>query len=257
MTYNVWGYTLVSVFLVSLISFVGVMSLSVRKDKLEKVLLYVVSFSAGALFGDVFIHLLPEMIEKSGFTLAAGLYILAGILGSFIIEKVVRWKHHHHHLCGHKSHHTQHHVRPFAVMNLIGDGVHNFLDGIIVGVSYVISLPAGIATTLAVIAHEIPQEMGDFGVLLHGGFSRSKALFFNFISGLTAILGAVVALSLQSSIVNINGVLIPIAIGGFIYIAGSDLIPELHRKNGFSESTWQVISFVLGVLVMMLLLLLG
>jgi zinc and cadmium transporter len=256
MTYDIWTYSLASVFVVSLISFVGVFTLSINKAKLEKILLYIVSFSAGALFGDVFIHLIPEMSRDTGFTLAAGLYIILGILGSFVIEKAVRWKHHHHHLCGHKHHHSKHHTEPFAIMNLIGDGVHNLLDGIIIGVSYAISLPVGFATTLAVIAHEIPQEIGDFGVLLHGGFSRVKALFFNFLSGLTAVLGAVIALFLQSSIANINSVLVPLAIGGFIYIAGSDLIPELHKEVDVQSSTWQVIAFVLGVLVMMALLLL-
>ena len=151
---------------------------------------------------------------------------------------------------------TKTHVHPFAYMNLIGDSLHNFIDGLIVAGSYLISIPAGIATTIAVIFHEIPQEIGDFGVLVHGGFSKGRAIFLNFITALTAILGAVFALVLSNYISNIEGYLISLAIGGFLYIAGSDLIPELHKETKISVSLIQILTFVLGIIVMMALLLL-
>jgi zinc and cadmium transporter len=238
----------VSVFLVSLISLVGITTLSIGAEKLKKFLIYMVSFSAGALLGDAFIHLLPELAEE-GLTLNYSLTIILGVLLFFSLEKVVHWKHCHMPI-------TKDHVHPFAYMNLIGDSLHNFIDGLIVAGSYLISIPAGIATTIAVIFHEIPQEIGDFGVLIHGGFTKRRAIFLNFITALTAVLGAVFALLLSNYVPHIEGYLISLAIGGFLYIAGSDLIPELHKETKISVSLIQILTFILGVLVMMALLLL-
>jgi len=246
---NVWIYTLVSVLIVSLISFLGLLTLSIKVDKLKKILLYMVSFSAGALFGDVFIHLLPEIIEEVGFGLNISIYVMMGIGFFFVIEKFIHWRHCH-------IPHSKEHIHPFAMMNLFGDGVHNFIDGIIIGASYLASIPVGIATTIAVILHEIPSEIGDFGVLLHGGFSKSKALFYNFITALAAVIGAIVSLVISSYVDNVTTFLIPFAAGGFIYIAGSDLIPELHKEVEVKKSLLQFIAIVLGVSVMLLLLLL-
>lgn len=246
---NVWVYTLVSVLIVSLISFVGVLTFSIRAEKLKKILIYMVSFSAGALFGGAFIHLLPEVIGEVGFSLNISVYVMLGIGFSFIIEKFVHWRHCHLPI-------TKTHVHPFAIMNLVGDSVHNFIDGLIIGASYLVNMQVGIATTLAVILHEIPQEIGDFGVLLHGGFSKLKALFFNFITALTAILGAIVALVMSSYVENITIFLIPFAAGTFIYIAGSDLIPEIHKEVEVKKSLMQFIAITLGVTVMLALLLL-
>ncbi len=247
---NVLVYSLISVFIVSLVSLIGVLTLSIRLEKLKQILLYFVSFSAGALFGDAFIHLLPEIIKEVGFSLNVSIYLILGIVISFIMEKIIHWRHCHIH--GDKTH-----VHPFAIMNLFGDGVHNFIDGLLIGGSYLASIPIGIATTLAVIFHEIPQEIGDFGVLLRGGFSTRKALFYNFIVSLTAIFGTVLALFISTKIEHITTFLIPFAAGAFIYIAGSDLIPELHKELKASKSFIQLLTFILGVLVMMSLLLLG
>jgi len=246
---NVWIYSLVSVSIVSLISFLGLLTLSIKIDKLKKILLYMVSFSAGALFGDAFIHLLPEIIKEVGFGVNISIYVMSGIGFSFIIEKFIHWRHCH-------IPHSKEHIHPFAMMNLFGDGVHNFIDGIIIGASYLVSVPVGIATTLAVILHEIPSEIGDFGVLLQGGFTKAKALFYNFITALTAVLGAIVSLLISSYVENITTFLIPFAAGTFIYIAGSDLIPELHKEVEVKKSLFQFIAIVLGVLVMFLLLVL-
>jgi len=248
---QVWLYAIVSTIIVSLISFVGVFALSFGRKRLKTFLIYFVSFSAGALFGDAILHLLPEVVEQAGFTVYVSLFFLSGILFSFIVEKVVHWHHCHN---GEPCHHQ---VKPFAIMNLVGDFGHNFLDGLVIGASYLVSIPVGLATTLAVVFHEIPQEIGDFGVLLHGGFSKAKALFFNFVTALSAIVGVVISLLLSGYINGLELFLVPFAAGGFIYIAGSDLIPELHKgENKFGRSFLQVVMFMLGIGVMVLLLLL-
>jgi len=242
-------YVIISVLLVSLVSLIGIAALSIKAEKLKKILLYLVSFSAGAMFGGAFLHLLPEIAEQ-GMTLMTGCLILFGIVLFFVIEKVIHWNHCHLPI-------TKTHVHPFAYMNLIGDGVHNFLDGLIIAATYLISIPAGIATTIAVAFHEIPQEIGDFGILLHGGFSKAKALAWNFISALVAVMGAVVGLVASTYVENIELFIVPIAIGGFIYIAGSDLIPELHKECDIRKAILLVLALLFGIWVMGLLLVVG
>lgn len=245
---EVWLYSLVSVILVSVISLIGLFTLSIRVEKLRTILIYLISFSAGALFGDAFIHLLPEVVQEQGFGVFAGLSIIGGILIFFILEKVVHWQHCHMPI-------TKRHVHSFAYMNLIGDGLHNYIDGLVIGASYLAGTEIGIATTLAVLLHEIPQEIGDFGVLIHGGFTRGKALFLNFVTAMIAVLGALTALIL-GEISNIELLILPLTIGGFIYIAGSDLIPELHKETKIRKSLLQIMSFILGIGIMLTLLLL-
>ena len=244
---GVWLYSIVSVLIVSLIAFIGVFTLSIETKKLSKILLYLVSFSAGALFGDAFLHLLPEVVGKFGLDTTVSLSILGGIVLFFITEKFIHWQHCH--IPSKKGH-----IHSFAIMNLIGDGFHNFLDGLIIGASYLVNIPTGIATTIAVAFHEIPQEIGDFGVLVHGGYSKSRALFLNFVSASFSILGVVLSLFLADIVKNLTYYMIPIAIGGFIYIAGSDLIPELHKEFTTKKAMIELAMFVLGILVMVALL---
>jgi zinc and cadmium transporter len=241
-------YSILSTLIVSIVSLIGIFTLGIKVEKLKKVLIYLISFSAGALLGDAFLHLLPELAEE-GLSVIFSLSILAGILIFFSLEKIVHWQHCHMPI-------TKNHVHPFAYMNLVGDSLHNLLDGIIIASSYIISIPAGIATTIAVFIHEIPQEIGDFGVLIHGGFSRTKALMLNFLTALFALLGVLLVFLIQGAIQNIESVLVSIAIGGFIYIAGSDLIPELHKEISVKNSLLQILFFVLGIVVMASLLLL-
>ena len=245
---NAFAYSILSVFAVSAISFAGVFSLGIRVDKLRMILLYLVSFSAGAMFGDAFIHLLPEIVGDAGFGIGISASLLAGIVVFFILEKIVNW--HHYHLP-----HTKEQVHPFVITNLIGDGFHNFIDGLIIAASYLVSVPVGLATTLAVILHEIPQEIGDFSVLLHGGFSKRKALLFNFLTALIAVFGALLAFALNARIDGMISFLVPFAAGGFIYVAGSDLIPELHKEITPKKSLLQLITFIFGIGVMAALLL--
>lgn len=237
-------YALLSVFTISLISLIGIVTLSLKQEKLEKLLTYMISFSAGALFGDVFIHLLPEVVEEYGFGLNISIYILLGIIMSFLLEKVIHWRH-----CHHLT--THDHPHPFAWMNLFGDAVHNFIDGLIIGAAFIVSIPVGVATSVAVFLHEIPQEIGDFGVLVHGGFSKKKALLLNFLTALTAVVGVVVAYVLGGFVENLTAFLVPFAAGTFIYIAGSDLIPELHKETNASKSFKQLLVFIAGVAIML------
>lgn len=240
---QIWLYTLISVFIVSLISLIGVFTLVISEKKLKDLLIYFVSFSAGALFGDVFIHLLPEVVKNSGFNLTISFSALAGILIAFLVEKIICWRHCHLPI-------TKTHIHQFAYMNLFGDLIHNFLDGITIAISYLVGIPVGIATTLAVIFHEIPQEIGDFGVLLHGGFSKNKALLYNFITATSAIFGAILTFFLSSFFNNLSLYLIPFAAGNFIYIAGSDLIPELHKEVRIEKSVIQLLFFTVGIAIM-------
>jgi len=246
---NYWAYSLISVFIVSAISFVGIWTFAMKAVSLRRIILYLVSFSAGGLLGDAFIHLLPEAAQAGGSPLSTSLMVLFGIVLSFVIEKII-WRHCHLHQCSAKHHHGR--PQPFAYLNLIGDGVHNFIDGLIIGGSYIVSTPLGITTTLAVIWHEIPQEIGDFGVLIHGGFRPWQALFYNFLSGLTAVLGTIVALLLNQT-ETARLILVPFAAGNFIYIACTDLLPELHKNIDIAQSALQVLSLLFGVGTMVVL----
>ena len=244
---GIFAYTILSVFIVSLISLIGVSTLALNEKILKKILLLLVSFSAGALFGDVFLHLIPEAAE-AGFTLNISLYLLLGIIAFFILEKFIHW-HHCHIIEPHKAH-----PQPYAIVNLIGDGFHNLVDGMLIAGSYLVSIPLGIATTVAVILHEIPQEIGDFGVLIHGGFTKSKAIWYNFISAIFAVLGAIIVLIAQSALENLPMFLVPFTAGGFIYIAGSDLIPQLQRETKPIVSFFHLTSFLTLIFIMFLLL---
>jgi zinc and cadmium transporter len=245
---EIWLYSLISVLIISAISLIGIILFALKSKKLEKFLILMIAFSAGALLGDVFIHIIPEISEQS-FGLEAGFYILSGIILAFIVEKIIHWRHCHHPTTGSHPHHL-------SKMNLFGDGVHNLIDGIIIAASYLISIPLGIATTIAVMFHEIPQEIGDFGVLIYAGFTKTKAVLYNFLISLTAIIGAVITLTLGINSEQILLKLLAFAAGNFIYIATADLIPELHKEVKLSHSIPQLIFFILGILVMALLLLL-
>lgn len=242
----------ISVVIVSLISLAGVFTISLREELIKKYISLFVSLAVGALLGDAFIHLIPEGLEEMGNATLFSLLIIGGILLFFVVEKYLHWHHHYE-----TEDIEEHHIHPVGKMLLLSDGIHNFIDGLIIGSSYMVSTELGIATTLAVVLHEIPQEVGDFAVLLHAGFSRARALWLNFASALTSILGVVVVLAAGAVSEQISIWLIPFAAGGFIYIALSDLIPELHKKSEkVSHTLLQLILIALGVLLMLLLLVL-
>jgi len=243
---NVWVYSITSVFLISLVSLIGVFTLSLGRDRLTKLTMFLVSFSVGGLFGDAFIHLLPASFRELGTSLPVSLDMVLGILIFFTLEKFLLWRH-----CHIPT--SEEHMHPLATLNLVGDSVHNLIDGMVVAASYMVSLPIGFTTTLAVIMHEIPQELGDFGVLIHAGLSAKKALTYNLLSAMTAMLGAILIILKGGEIEGLSQSLLPITAGGFIYIAGSDLIPELHHELEASKSVIQFVMILLGVGVMALL----
>ncbi|MFQ5474217.1 MAG: ZIP family metal transporter [Candidatus Nanoarchaeia archaeon] len=252
MAFETWAYTLGSVILVSLVSFIGILFISMRKKFLEKILLLLVSFAVGALVGDAFIHLLPKAIEEGAEPSTFGAYALVGFMTFFVIEKVLRWQHRH--LFSSHDHNMKSYTQPYVWMNLFGDGIHNFIDGAIIAGSYMISIPLGITTTVAVLLHEGAQEMGDFAVLVKGGLSKMKALFFNFLSSLTAIVGALLTLMTGEGIDSLSSFLVPFTFAGFIYIALANLIPELHHEEKPSQLVLQIIGVSAGIFVMAALL---
>lgn len=244
----IWLYTIVSVFLVSLISLIGVIALALNEKKIRSILLFLVSFSTGALLGDVFIHILPELSEEAGLTLNTSVFILIGILLFFILEKFVCWRH-----CHVPT--SESHPHPVGVINLVGDGLHNFIDGAVIAGSFMVSPALGIATTLAVVFHEIPQEIGDFSILIHAGYTKIQAIFFNFLSALLAIAGALLVLIIGSPSTFFISMILGFTAGGFIYLAGSDLIPELHKETKIHKSLIQLFAIIFGIFIMYVLLL--
>ena len=236
-------WILASTFLVSLISLIGIFTLLIKPQLLSRVLFYLIGFSAGALIGGAFLHILPESLEGSGSTFVFS-WLIAGIALFFLMERYFYWRHcHEQGRCA---------VHSFTYLNLIGDGFHNFLDGMIIAASFTASIQLGIVTTLAVIFHEIPQELGDFGVLVYGGFSKSKALVFNFASAATAMLGALIGYFIADATVSFSKIILPLTAGGFIYIATSDLIPEIHKESNVKRSTLAFIAFLIGIGFMVL-----
>lgn len=246
---NVYAYSLLSVLAVSLISFVGLFTLSLNERLLRKYILVLVALAVGALLGDAFIHLIPESFElaENG-PFVSGL-IIGGILLFFLIEKVLHWHHHYAH-----GGETDSGIHPTGKLVIFSDGIHNMLDGLIIGASYMVSIEVGIASTVAIILHEIPQEIGDFGVLIHSGYSRARALWYNFLSALSAFVGVAIALFGVGTSKSLETWILPIAAGGFIYIAMGDLIPELQKEKSPWNSFLQLAAVLAGIGSMLLLL---
>jgi zinc and cadmium transporter len=239
-------YTLTSVVLVSLLSLIGIVTLSLKRQLLQKVLIFLVAFAVGALFGDVFIHLLPKSFEQIGMNLTTSLLVIGGFAIFFVLEKFIRWRH-----VGSAT--GERNIQPVVAINLIGDGAHNLIDGMLIAASFMVSTTIGLTTTLAIVLHEIPQEIGDFGILVHGGLSIRKALLFNLAAATLAILGAVITILIGDRFKDFADYLLPVTAGGFIYIAGPDLIPELQQERKISVSALQFAALGLGVAIMALL----
>jgi zinc and cadmium transporter len=219
-----------------LVSLVGAVTLVLKKETLNKLLMVLVAFSTGALLGGAFFHLMPEALEAMKPPVAFG-YLLAGFILFFLIEKLLHWHHCHEEHCE---------VHAFTYLILFGDGIHNFIDGLVIAASFLVGIRFGIVTTLLILGHELPQELGDFGVLLHGGFSARKALAFNFLSQMTAVAGGVAGF-LISGAAGFTSLLLPFAAGGFVYIAASDLVPELHKEKRLGKSMLYFAFFLIGI----------
>jgi zinc and cadmium transporter len=243
---SILTYTILSVLLVSIVSLAGLVTLSMSRKLLDRIMTYLVSFATGSLFGGALIHLLPEAYASASNPLHVSLWTIGGLATFFVMEKFFRWRH-----CHHPT--TDEHVHPVVPMNIFGDGMHNFIDGVLIAISYSASIPLGISTTVAVLFHEIPQEISDYSILINGGLSMKKALLVNLMTASLALVGAMFALQMGKSITGFTDALVPITAGGFLYIAGSDLIPELHHNTDAKKSVIQLLMLIAGVAVMTVL----
>jgi zinc and cadmium transporter len=238
---------LIAVIAVSLLSLIGALVFVVREQTLRAALVLLVPFAAGALLGDAFLHLLPEVAESdSGLDVLASFAAVGGVLTLFLLEKVLHWHH------AHFPHEQI--VHPVAVSNLIGDGLHNFVDGASIAAAFLLSPSIGVATAIAIALHEIPQELGDFAILVHAGMKPRRAAAFNFLSALAAVAGGVTTLAVGSGAAA-ERILVPFSAGAFIYIANTDLLPELHKEPEPAKSLLQSGALMAGVGAMAALLL--
>lgn len=232
-------WILAATFLNGLVAFAGAFTLGLKPKTLKKILMFLVAFSAGALLGGAFFHLIAESLESIAVD-TVFLLVMAGFCVFFVMERYLHWHHCHDTHC--KTH-------PFTYLILVGDGVHNFIDGLVIAASFLVSIPFGVITTLMILAHEIPQELGDFGVLVYGGMEKNKALFYNFLSQLTCVAGGLVGFFLAASFD--PAPLLPFAAGGFIYIATSDLVPELHKEPDNQKAVTHFALFLAGLAFML------
>lgn len=223
--------------LTSVLSAIGALFLFIGKEKVDNLVEYLISLSAGTIFGGVFIHLIYRLANPIGYTRETGLLVMAGIAFSLVLERTVHWH----------CHNQDLHEEPFSYVLLAGDGVHNTLDGILIATSFLASSSAGIASTVAVAAHKIPKEVGDFGVLLEAGFARKKAVAANILISLFMFLGAGIVLALSTT-GNIVALLLPLVIGNFIYIAGSDLLPRFKESD--THIAPHLVMFGIGTAIM-------
>ena len=242
--------SVVSVLTVSLVSLLSLAIITIRPANVQGMIFVMVSLAVGAMFGDTFIHLLPEAFRDEGAGPETSLWVLAGLFMFFLLEKFLLWRHEH-------VPHYGECIRPVGYVNIVAEGLHNFIDGLLIGASYLVSLPVGLGTTIAVLLHEIPQEIGSFGVLLHAGLSKLQALGWHCLSASLAFVGVVLALVVGTQVKQFPLVLLPLTAGGFIYIAGSDLVPELHKERQPKQAAVQFMAIGAGILVMLLLKLLG
>ncbi len=260
-----------TIFLIGSLSLIGLFMISIREKTLDRILFILVAFATGTILASALFDLIPESIHhleelnSGGAGIAENLvfvFIIFGFVIFFVIERFIYWFHGHAHENENKlvcytglgegedfSLSRSSGVKSFALLNLIGDGLHNYLDGIIIMVAFLSGTRNGIIITLAVLFHEFPQEIGDFGILLYGGFSKKKALFFNFLSGMIALLGGLTAFFLSNTIDMFNLFFLAFSGGGFLYIASTELMPELIKEKDLKKSIVQALIFICGIIL--------
>lgn len=226
---------------ISLVSLVGVLFISPKKRLGDKLLMSLVSLAAGTLLGAAFLDLMPEALELSASSSVLH-FSLFGILVFFVLEKLIVWHHHHS-----AKHDKKVNEKPAGYLNLVGDALHNFFDGVAISAAFLVSPAIGLTTTFAVALHEIPQEIGDFSLLIYSGFSRQKAILFNVGSAAAAIVGALFFYFSAPLIENLEAVGLAFTAGMFIYIASADVVPELHKEKGPLNSIFQFACIIIGV----------
>ncbi|HQB50997.1 MAG TPA: ZIP family metal transporter [bacterium] len=238
----VYFYLFLSLLTISSVSLLGVITLKWSSEKIKKINFALISLAAGSLIGDSFFHLLPESTEEAGLT--PWLALTIGLLAFFILEKIIHWRH-----CHVPT--SDSHPHPLGTMNLVGDFLHNFMDGLVLANAFLVSPILGLTTAVAIFIHEIPQEISDFGILLHAGYSRIKAIRLNFLSSLSAILGAIIAIIFQTEWSTQN--LLAFTAGGFIYIATADLLPEMQKETTLKKSLIQLSWLIAGLAIMLIM----
>jgi zinc and cadmium transporter len=242
---QVWLYSVLSIVLVSSVSLVGILFLILNKKIFERIQTLLVSFAIGSLLGGAILHLIPESMNHKGNEFSP-LLVLFSIFAFFILEKYFHVLRHYHR--------EEQNVKSFGPLNLIADAMHNFLDGILIAAAYSIDMHTGLIATVAILAHEIPQEIGDFAVLVQAGYTKNKALFYNFLSALSALVGGILILVFPSLNENFSQFILPLAAGGFIYIALADLVPELNVPQSAKKALSQIVAVMLGLIMMWLML---
>ncbi len=235
-------WIILSGLLMSAIALVGIVTLLLRPATLDRLLLPLVALAAGSLIGGAFFHLIPEAVEATGSVLGVGIAVTGGFLSVFVLEQFLHW-----HRCRRGE---GDHSHPVTWLILIGDGLHNFLDGLAIASAFLLDVRLGITSWLAAAAHEIPQELGDFGVLVHGGWSKRRALLFNALSGLAFLAGGLLTYGLSDRI-DVTW-LIPFAAGNFIYMGATDLVPEVNKEQSLGRGVLHLLAFVAGLGAMLL-----
>lgn len=222
-----------------LLAFAGALVYFIFKKNINKILIVLVSFTTGALLGGAFFHFLPEAIKGLSIIQTTSITV-AGFVTFLLIERLLHWHH-----C-HKGNCEEH---KFTYLLLYGDGLHNFIDGLIIAGSFLISIPFGIVTSILILAHELPQEIGNFGVLLYGGLPFQRALLFNFLSQLTAVIGGLIGYFFLGA-QNYTIYLLPFAAGSFIYIALADLVPEIFREKNLFNVIVNLLAIIVGLFIL-------
>ncbi|MEM5826195.1 MAG: ZIP family metal transporter [Candidatus Aenigmatarchaeota archaeon] len=238
-------FIIFSTLIVSLISLVGIFFILLNEKTMNRVLLFFISLSAGALLSGAFFHLLPEAIhEENGKLMEIFFYFVFGYILFLFLEKIIKWRHCHDYKCK---------IHSFGYMNLIGDILHNFIDGVVIASSFLVNSNFGFLTTFLIILHEIPQELGDFGVLIYSGFEVKRAIFLNFLTALTCILGGVAGYYFLGIFISFIPIFLSIAAGGFLYISSSDLIPIIREKTKIKDFINNFLIFIFGIILIYLL----
>ncbi len=227
----------------SAIALVGSVTLILREETLNKIILPLVALVAGSLIGGAFFHMIPAGIIEYGSTTGFYLWIVAGFTMFFMLEQLLHWHHCHRVDADCK--------KPLTYLILIGDALHNFIGGLAIAGVFLIDIRLGIMTWLAAAAHEVPQELGDFGVLVHGGWSKRSALLFNLFSALTFLVGGLITYTVSFSL-DVS-FLVPFAAGNFIYIGASDLVPEIRKHEELKMNLVHLLSFVFGIALMLMI----
>lgn len=244
---STFAWIVVAGLAMSALALVGAVTTILSRAALQRILLPMVGLAAGSLLGGALFHMLPESVDALGNTMAVYISVAVGFIVFFCLEQLLHWHH-----C-HRLDHSRH--RPLGYLILLADGLHNLIGGLAVGGAFIVDIRVGVITWLVAAAHEIPQELGDFGVLVHSGWSRRSALAWNFVSALTFLVGALVAYGLSAHVD--VAFLLPFAAGNFIYIAAADLLPEITAEPRSRDKLETSVSFVVGLVFLLAVTLLA